>query len=314
VFLTVKAKFKVNSITQREHWDNLQLATCNMIEINLYAPRQSQLQHSIPFMIDWNELTVDELMQVCKHQLINVKNQIISKAALLIYIIRNRAKLQKQKLPNHFEQMIDAEDISINGYPLLDFIYEENRLYRQLIKRINLPVNLFGFKLPFRGWGLYGPQSGFDNLTCGEFEDAEMFFNKFHEEPGIESLAYLAAILWRPKNTPYIRFHAKTRKYKTYNAEKRVKQFLKLPPWQLYACFVWYAGCRSLLPKAFPAVYEPDNDAPDIQSVNPFTDCIHSAAGPKNGTRNEVRMTPVKELFYEMNLEALKAKELKNKS
>jgi hypothetical protein len=274
-----------------------------MIEINLY--RSGNLNCNIQFPSDWNELTVDELMQVCKHQLINVKNQIISKAALLIYIMRNRAKLQKQKLPSHFEQMIDAEDISINGYPLLDFIYEENRLYKQLVKKIKLPFSIVNY---------YGPQSGFDNLTCGEFEDAEMFFNKFHEEPGIESLAYLAAILWRPKNTPYIRFHAKTRKYKTYNAEKRVKQFLKLPPWQLYACFVWYAGCRSLLPKAFPAVYEPDNDAPDVQSVNPFTDCIHSAAGPKNGTRNEVRMTPVKELFYEMNLEALKAKELKTKS
>lgn len=283
-----------------------------MIEVSLYQP--GKLNCTVQFPSEWNELTCDELLQVCKHQLINIKNQFISKAALLIYIIRNRAKLQKQKLPKDFEQMLDAEEVAINGYSLLDFIYEENTLHKQLVKKINLPVNLFGFKIPFRGRGFYGPESGFDNLTCGEYEDAELFFNRFYKEPAVEPLAYLAAILWRPKNTPYISYHAKTATYKTYDAEKHVKQFLKLPPWQLYACFVWYAGCRSMLPKMFPAVYEPDEDSLDIQSANPFTDCIHSAAGPKNGTRDQVRMTRVKELHYEMQLEALKAKELKAKT
>ena len=42
-----------------------------------------------------------------------------------------------------------------------------------------------------------------------------------------------------------------------------------------------------------------------------FTKCIHAGAGPKNGTRDQVRMLNLKEYFFDMELEAIKAKELK---
>ena len=42
---------------------------------------------------------------------------------------------------------------------------------------------------------------------------------------------------------------------------------------------------------------------PDIMA---FTNCIHAGAGPKNGTRQQIRLLKLSEFMYDMEQEAKK--------
>ena len=270
-----------------------------MVEINLFKP--GVINASLQLASAWNELHLEELHIYARNQLSDFDVPMAGKAALFYELLAYRAALSKNKLPSNFATLMDPEQASRDGLPLLDFLYTENNLTTQPYPKLKTP----NFKLQT----LSAPADDFNNLTCGEYEDAEIFFYQFNEEPAAEPLAHMAAILYRPKGTPYIKFNGRTHKYKTYNAEKRVKQFLKLDPWVLYTIFMWYTGCRAQLPKYFPTTFENGSDGkPDFSA---FTKCIHSGAGAKNGSRDQIRCTLLKEYFFEMELESIKAKEIR---
>lgn len=264
-----------------------------MTEVKLYQPGKVDL--TLQFPTTWNELDIAELQIVCSSLLSSFSNPTSVRGAILTAILANRANKQGVKLPGNFINRLDAEDVFLNGYQLCDFIFTDNTLTQQ-----PFPV-LKGF---------YGPASNFDNITCGEYEDAEIFFYQFRENPSNEPLARMAAILWRPKDELYISI-SNGRKIE-YNAEKTVSLFLKEDPWKLYAIYCWYTGCRNTLPKLFPNAFGGGSSSsqPDFLS---FTKCIHAGAGPKNGSRDEIRMTTLKEFFFDIDLESKKAEELNQK-
>jgi hypothetical protein len=271
-----------------------------VVNINLHQP--GSLNLTLEFPSSWNELFPEEVNFICKSLLQQTEeNANATRALILKFIIDLRTKASRKKLPAQWMNQVDAEQAVMQGYPLLDFIFNKNEL-TNLPKPIMLIFYLVKLHCqPFR------------EITCGEFEDCEILANRFHEEASAELLANLSAILFRPKKAdkliPYIIYNYKTATYITYKAERKIKSFLKLRPWQLYAAFVYYAGCRNQLRDLFPDVYEGgDSSQPDMMA---FTNCIHAAAGPKNGNRNEIRCTKLYEFMYEANQEAIKAKELK---
>lgn len=229
------------------------------------------------------------------------------RAAILTGLLSIRAKTKGIELTGNILKRLDAEDAFINGYPLCDFIFTDNNLTTQPFPAIRVP---FHFSHPLKSLTtFYGPASDFDNITCGEFEDAEIFFYQFRDNPSHDALAHLAAILWRPKNTPYIRLvdHRK----EEYNVEAVVPLFSQLPAWQLYAIYTWYVGCREQLPKLFRHAFGSEGKKSAANDYMAFTKCIHAGAGPKNGSREQIRLLPLKEFFFDIDLEALKAKEMK---
>jgi hypothetical protein len=273
-----------------------------MVTINLYQPRK--ISYEISFPSEWNELWPEELFLICKHQLSQFKTLHEQLAAIFDGLLLSRTGCLKKKLPNNFNLFIDLDDAAMNALPLIDFLHKENRLTKQLMPVINLP-RMFGKKM-------YGPTDDFNNLTCGEFEDAEILFYDFLENPRTESLAHLAAVLWRPKDVTYMQFNRKKNRWLTYDHEQHYTSFLQLKNYQLYAMFVWYAGCRNTLPLIFPTMYKPDpkqqkSSEPDLMA---FTKCIHGGAGPKNGNRDDIRRTLIKEFFMELELEAVQAEKL----
>lgn len=272
-----------------------------VIEVNLYQP--GSLNISIQFPADWNDLHTDEVMEVCKQQLIPGNTQALARAAILRFIINFRTRMTHKKLPAKWMQLVDAEDAVLNGYPLLDFIYNDNTLTKSPEHKIKLPGIL-----PLT---VYSPGNTFENITCGEYEDAQFFFNEFYADPAGDPLARLASVLWRPKNTPYIRYNYKTDAYTTYNSSRVLKRFKALHPARLYAIFTWYNGCSNLMPKLFPTVHEKHADKKQEVDIMAFTKCIHAAAGPKNGTRAKIRMMKLYELMFDMEQEAIAAKKLK---
>lgn len=270
----------------------------------------------LQFPTAWDELLSAEVIEISRQQLISANDIHAQKANIVSFIIESRAKEQKIKLPNRWLSILDPEQMVIDGYTLLEFIYAENALTKVPESCICLP----GLFSP----AVYAPNQGFQSITCGEFEDSETRFYEFIENPTPEPLAHLASILWRPKKVftlsagrgqgevkPYIRRNSNGESV-PYNPEKLYPAFLKLKPWQLYAIFTWYHGSRNQLPQMFPTVHQthgaPKNDEPDIMA---FTKCIHSGAGPKNGTRTDIRRTLLFEYMYEMEQEAIKANEMK---
>ena len=232
-----------------------------------------------------------------------------AKAAILHFIIRSRAKLQGEKLPTGWVKMMDVEDAVMQGYPLLEFLYEKNNLTQAPEISIKLPG--------FFSRTVYGAREGFEDITCGEFESAEIHFNHFNDNPNPESLAKLAAVLWRTRGFIYKTrkpfFERKKEQLVQYESDKMFKHFIKLAPWRLYSIYTWYSGSRSHLPLLFPTVHEKHGDSettgkPDVLA---FTKCIHAGAGVKNGNRNEIRMCKLFEFMFEMEQEAIKAKDLK---
>ncbi len=272
-----------------------------MIEINLY--QTNVVDASIPFPSEWNEFNLQELHLVAKSILTNFATPAQATAALF----RSLLKMRCGKKVKNIEKRLDDEDAVINGLPALDFIYKENNLTKQPYPTLRLST--------FRFQTFYGREDDFNNLTCGEFEDCEIFFNQFVIEPDATTLANLAAILFRPKNKKYLGYNDRTKSFEEYDSERMVPHFKKLKPWVLYSIFLWYAGCRSQLPKIFPncfgAARQPTEETREPDFLI-FTKCIHAGAGPKNGSRNDIRCTLLKEFFLEIELQNIENQELQN--
>lgn len=282
-----------------------------MIEINIYQAQKFDFK--IEFPSSWNELQQDEIIFIAKTLLAETDAASV-RALILKHLIEKRAAPNpKNKLPKDWFFYIDYEQAVQECFPLLDFIFKENNL-------TNTPD-----PITFGNHTFY-PQP-FKNITCAEYEDAEVAANLFALEPSQDSLANLAAILFRPLSTadrakeighhyvaaeiqiePYLKFNERTNYYYPYQADQKVKYFKTLPPEQLYAIFIWYAGARAELPKMFPNVFS--GSGSEEKDLMAFTKCIHSGAGPKNGTRQQIRVTGLFEFMLDMDEEARKAKEL----
>lgn len=276
-----------------------------MITINLH--KQDELDVQVAFPSQWDELLPNEILAIAK-AMINSTNAFELRAEILLLIIESRCKQAKQKLPKKWKDMVDAEQFFIEGNALLDFIFGENRLTKIPENEIKLQGT--------RPYTVYAPEKGFQTVTCGEFEDCEPYYFKFiksieADSPDMKYLAQIAAILYREQNTPY--YTRKNNILVAYNADNWLPMFQKLEAHRLYAIFIWYTGCKNYLPKLFPTMHEPDPEANE-SNADPlsFTKCIHAGAGPKNGTRDNIRLMTVFEFMFDMEQESIKAKELRN--
>jgi hypothetical protein len=275
-----------------------------MLQIQLHKPNELDVQLELPEK--WNELLAAQVLHIAK-LFITISNPAQLKASILLYLIESNAKLQKIKLPKKWKDFIDPEQFFLEGSNLLNFLFEENKL-------TNLPeetLTVWGT----RPYVVQGPINGFGKITCGEFEDCETNYLKFvkstdTEKPDYSFLANIAAILYRQKNTPY--YQKQKEVFNQYDWKRWQPMFLKLEPHRLYAIFIWYTGNKFLLPKLFPTMHEPDEESDQTQpDVFSFTKCIHAGAGPKNGSREQIRLMSLYEFLFDMEQEAIKAKELK---
>lgn len=272
-----------------------------MIEINLHKP--GELDVKMAFPSSWDDLLPNEVMSIAKLILSSPQSEVEARASLLINIISDRLKSQKVKVPKNWKLLLDPENIVQDIFPLLDFIYDENNL-------TVLPIK--SFKLTgAHNYTVYGPEKGFEDITCGEYEVTEQHYYSFIENPNTESICKLVAAIFREKGR---KFHTKNGNdtLDAYPFEKWAKAFSQIEEYKLYSIFIWYSGCRNQLVKMYPTVHEPGDDTDIIsEPVMQFTNCIHAGAGAKNGTRNNIRLMSLLEFYHDMEQEAIKAKKLK---
>ncbi len=264
-----------------------------MVTINLYQARGFDIQ--IDFPSCWDDLTKNEVLEICKLQLLNPSSNADNRVSFFFFLIETRAKEKGVQLPEDFKEKMDLEVVAASIF-LLDFLYTENNLTIQPHKKIEVA-----------GKQLIGLENDFENITCGEFECLELLFHEFNDAPSAEVLAKMCAIIYREKGMPFQEILKD--KLETYDFDKASKPFLEVKAWILYSAYTWYCGCRLNLPNKFPTVYEGNGEStePDMLA---FTKCIHSGAGVKNGTRNQIRIMPLLEYMFEMEQEAIKVKEL----
>lgn len=270
-----------------------------MNTVTLTQPGKKSLNISIP--ASWNELSLHELRRVALHQLMPYPKgaEELRKPAIMLDIFKyrmlkafKRQILAKKRAAALIEKM-DAEDFGMAQADLLKWMWQENQLTRLPMATIKVP----GIAQPCKV-----PAADFNDLLVGEFEDAEIFFALFNSNKNHDHLMQLAATLLKPERVYN----------KHYSADKMLPHFNRMPADLLFIVYLWYAACRSLLPKLFPLVYGggaggESVTAPDLTA---FTKCIHAGAGPENGTREQIRALPIKEFLFDMQLKAKAAKDL----
>ena len=240
----------------------------------------------------WNDLTTAELTLISKQLLTKYEVPAEARFHILTGIITMRAALQKIKLPGNWLINLNLDDAAIASYNALDYIFT----------KIELTTNHYP-TLKAGKITLQGPNDSFNNITCGEFEDAEIFFIKFRQNNNFSDLQMLTALLWRPPDVPH----------KDYDAESAVTYHItKIPAHILYINYLWYTGCRNALPLLFPQLFAGGSPVPE-PDLTAFTKCIHAGAGPENGTREQIRSMLLKEFAFDMELRITRHKEMERR-
>ena len=273
-----------------------------MNTINLNKPGELDVQ--VAFPSTWDEMLPDEIFSIAKLIIHPPDNDVESKSSLLLSILAVRIKDQGIKMPKKWQQLLNAEDLVRDVFPLLNFIYDENVLTVLPFKSIHLPGHF-----PYT---VHAPAKGFESLTCGEYEVTEQCFHEFLDTSKVEPLARLVSVIFRHESPKFQR-RDKDGLLITYPYERWAKRFEDIEPYKLYSIFIWYSGCRNALPKYFPVVHEVSAEV-DEEAKNAkmqFTNCIHAGAGTKNGTRDNIRLMQLLEFYHDMEQEAEKAKATK---
>ena len=138
----------------------------SMISVQLYKPGRIDITLELPQ--DWDELLPAELELIAGLMQSDIQDDVKRRAVLLTGLLKARGRKQKIKVPDNIIDLLDPEQVVVEVLPMFDWIFNSNRLTQQPYSSIPLPG--------LRSTTVYGPLSDFDNLTCGEYEDAETFF------------------------------------------------------------------------------------------------------------------------------------------
>lgn len=252
-----------------------------MINIHLYKPKQVDI--NIQFPQNWNELHSQEVIFIARAIYITQSTQVDILVQLLAFRIKEANPKLKSKEIAAILALIDPEDIGREYLQLTNFIIESIALTKNPFRYIDT---------------LQGPDDDFKDITVGEYEDADFFFREFMERKDVSSIRKMIEVLYRPH---FGEMHEKySDDYKP--SKSAVKSIVKIPVDVLMSFFLYFNGCRESLPLKFPLLFAMGEGAePDPMAV---TKMIHFAAGPKNGTRDQIRRTKLLEFMYEAQLEA----------
>lgn len=267
-----------------------------MINVRLYKPNEIDVEFTFPE--NWNDCTVPQLEAIADCILL----QKISRHDLLKQMFRLCLKQQYPKYAmgkiEYILALIDIEDLAMHYMQLTNFMFDSIELTKQ-----PYPVLL----------NLHGPKSAFENLTCGEYEDAEALFVQINEQLKAHSLARRSAqfatenskllgqfmdILWRPAEDDQQRV--------PYQNYKPNLGMIVGTDSQRMVCLLWYMGCKAQLPLMFPMVFNQNADGDGKPDAMATTKLIHHGAGPKNGTRADIRNMLLFEFLFDLQLEAEK--------
>ena len=265
-----------------------ELSFSKMTELEVYIP--GKFSTTLEMATKWDELGDREMLFVSNAIVYNHNT-----AQVLCGLIELRAKAQRKKLPRGWKTLLNAEGAAMDALDLVNNLLKENN------RTIN-PIKNVG---PY-----YGPDDNFKDLVCGEFELAEPYFLLYNKTKDRQHLVMLAMMLWRLRNMD-------TRKRVPCTGEdghlRSFSRQFKADTLQLV--YIWYSGCRAMLPRRFPKVFSggSEDSADKMPDLTAAAKLIHSGAGNRNGTREQIRATLLNEYLYDCQLLAEDNEELEEK-
>lgn len=258
-----------------------------MTELELYDGAIMNIK--IPFPTEWNDFDEVEL----KH-LSDCLAQDKTKETLFGKILRHRLKVSG--VPRDVIFRISQEDVATDALQIADKWLEDNNLTKQPYPKLG---------------DLTGPES-FDELYCGEYDDAEVLFYLYNIERDMKHLRMLAQTIWRPtdqngKRVAYNDEYTVSKNYKSF--------FQKLDEPTLHLIYLWWCGSRNELKQLFPRLFQAGGTSSGDQNpysvLSAFSDLVHEGAGARTGTINQIRNEmKLKVFLYDCERQVLKVEEM----
>lgn len=201
-------------------------------------------------------------------------------------------------------------DIAQKLYPLIQWVFTDKNITVNVIPTISI-----NRKYKFLGADvLHGPADEFNNLTIGEFDDAEYWFNQYLDSnmQNAHALHMLIAILYRAAKPKYIPDMGDIRQPYNYHLnELRAAQIATISTGIQKAILLWYMGCRAKLVEDYKFLF--DKKKTTGNGLNGWTPIVYELAGGKFGTLEDTNNQLLKSIFYELRLMDIKRAELEAK-
>lgn len=237
---------------------------------------------------EWNELTEKELRYCISHT-----GDEYAQVKIFMFLLKSSVSREKKWLGGNWQSRVNKDQAAIAAIDATAYLFEKNTLTKQHFKEIKV----YGKKLT-------GPQDEFKDLTCGQMELVypllERFRQSFDAKYLVEMCSYLFKIGKHPVNE---------------NTGRKIYPFVERLPQDILMCmYCWFSGCMNQLPVYFTDLYDADGEAGSGSfDFMAFANLIHSGAGPKNGSREDIRRMPLLEFLYVMDMDLKYAKELEKK-
>lgn len=259
---------------------------------------------------DWNELSESQLISIAPFLL--KKEVDTSEKAFIAYTLCGFGKAplsaKAQRETNGYEYF--SNELTDKVFPLIQFLFDENNLTKQLIPELNV-----GAKYQFFGTTmLYGAAENFTTLTIAEFSDTESCLKLYEETQEDVWFNRFIGILYRPKkknsHAHHHDFDGDVRQEYNFHLNDFIAAMVqKTNPQVKAAILLWYYGCRNQLVQDYKFLFSKTNT--EAAEDGSWTDVIHELAGPKFGTVENTMRANLKVILKELKLMHDKAQELK---
>ncbi len=234
--------------------------------------------YAIPLPSEWNELKMEELYIISECILQNKPIQLLT-----LQLIEYRRNLHKINIGAQWYRRVPPQLLSRELLPWAEHLLKENNLTVQ-------PISIRK--------GHYAPESDFNDLTCGEYEECTALVRQYNADSNKEHLRKIFSVLYRKKNEQNKRIALSASKV----PDLKSSFFRRLPLPILHIVYLWYVGCLNSLHRTFAELYEggeSEEDEEGTADLMSFTKLIHAGAGERNGTREQIRAMPIKEYLFD---------------
>ena len=254
----------------------------------------------------WNELNAKQLIAIAPLILSGQSGE-----SMAPYIINSLLGWQhdiKKAIRRAADTSSLFTDIRAKLYPLMDWVFKSNDLTKNILPVINIPK---GYEF-LSADKLYGPADSFDNLTMGEFDDAEYWFDTFNASAmqDTHALDMMVAILYRSSVAKYKPEMGDIRQpYNMHLNELRAAQLVRVPAGIKMGILLWYMGCRSDIVEQYGFLFKKSGKS--SSGLAGWTPIIHDLAGGKFGNLKETNQTLLKTILYELKLNHIKMEAMK---
>ena len=226
----------------------------------------------------WNEIKREQLPDFISAGFTD--NITTAKIQALLMLLTDYAQ---GKFPTQWLYDVDHEDMAL-ALDCVNFLFDTNLL-------TNTPL----VKMKLAGTEILGPADNFDNMTVGRFEAAGVHFTLFKTNHDYTHLDDFILEL--------LSFSPGMEKSQCLELVRKIDIKMKL------ALYTWFAGCinAAMQIPEIAAVYEDNGGEPGEVNLAAFTICIHGAAGPRNGLREQIRQQNIKEFLFDIGLQMIDA-------